>query len=436
MQDREIAAAAEAGDQAGLAAAYDRYEVALYAYCRWLLPNPNAAAAAVGDTFIIAASKLARLRDPDRLRPWLYAVARNECLSRMRAHPPAAPVDEAGGPVGDDPGLGFDAERAALRALVTGALAGMSPGDREVIELNLRHELAGDDLAGALGVSRRQAHALASRARAQFGASLTALQVARTAREACWELDAILAGWDGRLTARLGRRVNRHAGRCAVCGEARRLGSDPAMLLGMLPLILPPAGLREQVLYLLADTSPVAVGHRARVVRRAGRFGRTGFPVPAVPPRRAHGVRDQVLAAAGVVAFAAALGAGTLYTLDALHHDGGPAAGPLDVHPPRAGPPSAPAAGSTPARAPAQPRAAAGTPTASPGAPVSASTPTASPTPPGAGRPTPSPSASPSASPSPSPTPSPSASPTPSPTPSATPSPTSSATPSATSPAG
>src|ERR1700751_3344656 len=95
MRDREIVAAIVAGDPAGLAAAYDSYAAALHAYCRSLLGEPADAADAVQDTFVIAAAKLGGLRDPDRLRPWLYAVARNECHRRLRGRATAAPLDDA-----------------------------------------------------------------------------------------------------------------------------------------------------------------------------------------------------------------------------------------------------------------------------------------------------------------------------------------------------
>ena len=85
MRDRDIVAAIVAADPAGLSAAYDQYAASLYAYCQCLLSEPADAADAVQDTFVIAAAKLSALRDPDRLRPWLYAVARNECRRRLRA---------------------------------------------------------------------------------------------------------------------------------------------------------------------------------------------------------------------------------------------------------------------------------------------------------------------------------------------------------------
>jgi hypothetical protein len=94
MQDRALVAAIITGDPDGPAEAYDRYAVPLYTYCRFMLPDPHPsadAAAAVADTFLIATSRLTGLRDPDRLRSWLYAVARNECLRRL------SPAELAGG---------------------------------------------------------------------------------------------------------------------------------------------------------------------------------------------------------------------------------------------------------------------------------------------------------------------------------------------------
>ena len=51
---------------------------------------------------------------------------------------------------------------------------------------------------------------MASRARAHFEIALGALLVARSGRDACPELAAILEGWDGRLTVLLRKRVDRH----------------------------------------------------------------------------------------------------------------------------------------------------------------------------------------------------------------------------------
>ena len=101
MDDREIVAAIAAGDPAGLAEAYDKYAESLHGYCHMMLSEPEDAADAVQDTFVIAAARLGGLRDPRKLRPWLYAVARNECHRRLRAtEVDLDEADDTGRPVG------------------------------------------------------------------------------------------------------------------------------------------------------------------------------------------------------------------------------------------------------------------------------------------------------------------------------------------------
>ncbi len=286
MNDGDIVAAIIAGDPVGLARAYDRYAAGLHAYCRTLLGEPADAADAVQDTFVVAAAKVAGLRDPGLLRPWLYAVARNECHRRLRARSRQADLDDAAGLSDDRADVADTAERSELRGLMLAAIGGLNPGDREIIELNLRHDLDGADLAGALGVPLRHAHALASRARSQLERALGALLVARTGRRQCELLDGILAGWDGELTPLLRKRVSRHIENCEICDERKRRVLSPAALLTVLPLVPIPPGLRHQVLRLVADTAPEAVAYRAHVVSRACPFDSSGFPVSASPPGR------------------------------------------------------------------------------------------------------------------------------------------------------
>ena len=323
VQDGEIVEAIAAGDVAGLAVAYDRYAPGLYAYCRSLLTDPADAADAVQDTFIITAAKVRGLRDPERFRPWLYAVARNECFRQLRALGLSAPPEGVPEVTSGEPDPAAGPGREELRALVAAALTGLVPADREVIELNLRHTLNDAELADVLGVSRNQAHALVSRARSQFEGSLGALLVAREGREACPGMDEILAGWDGELTILPRQRVNRHIEACEVCGERKRRELSPAMLLSMLPMVAVPAGLREQTFRLVVDRSPAGVGYRDLVVRRAAPFSHSGFPQPIESPRRIYGVRTMTVAASVAIVAAALLGTGTVFVLEALHHKGG-----------------------------------------------------------------------------------------------------------------
>src|SRR3984957_1749235 len=284
MQDRGGGAAIVAGDPEGIAEAYDSYALPLYSYCRSLLHEPADAADAVQDTFLIATAKLGSLRDPGKLRPWLYAVARNECYRRLRAGVTTSALDEAGDMTAEAVDVASAIEQAEVRQFVRDAIAGLNPGERDVIELSLVHGLDSDELADALGVSRNHAHALASRARGQLERSLGALLVARTGREACASLDALLAGWDGQLTVLMRKRISRHIDQCETCGELKRRELSPALFAGALPLVALMPGFREHVLKMCADHSAAGLAHSASVAARAGQFGSAGFPKPSLPP--------------------------------------------------------------------------------------------------------------------------------------------------------
>ena len=334
MRDSEVVAAIVAGDPAGLAEAYDRYAAPLYNYCRTLLREPADAADAVQDSFVIAASKLSGLRDPDRLRSWLYAVARNECHRRLRDSK-QAPLDEAAD-VTDEADVSAGAERAEIRALVRDAMTGLAPAEREVLELDLQlrqQGLGGAEVASVLGISRNHVHALLSRARDHLETALGALVVARAGRPDCPVLDTLLKDWNGRLTVLLRKRVNHHIERCLVCSERRRREMVPAKFLGVAPIAALPlvtaalaAGLREQVLRTVTGNSPAAVAHRATVARTTYTFGHHGFPQPLHPiktpwwhPRPVH-----VSAAAGT---AAAVTFAVAMVATPPHHGARPAVG-------------------------------------------------------------------------------------------------------------
>nr|MDQ2813168.1 sigma-70 family RNA polymerase sigma factor [Actinomycetota bacterium] len=306
MGDRELVAAIVAGDLAGLADAYDQYAESLHGYCRWMVTDPDDAADAVQDTFVIAAGKLGDLQDPRKLRPWLYAVARSECYRRLRTA--EAGSEEAADLADLAAEIGDNAERAELRRLVRAALSGLVPGEREVLELSLRHGFRGTDLAAVLGVSRNQAHALARGARDQLEKALGALLVARTGRRACRALGELLAGWDGRLTVTARKRISRHIDQCETCAFRKRAVMRPAALFGMAPLGALPRGLRGDVLRLCADGSQLTLGYRREVMLRAGTFGPNGFPPPVRAPRQRITALPRIAAAAGVVIALASAG--------------------------------------------------------------------------------------------------------------------------------
>ena len=300
MGDSEVVASIVAGDSEGLAAAYDKYAADLFGYCQSLLHDQNDAADALQDTFVIAASKLSGLRDPERLRAWLFAVARNECLHRLKSRRAAASLADAPEPADDSVDVSLEAERAETVALVRAAIGGLNDGERDVIN-QLWHGLEVSEVAAVLGVSRNYAYTLFSRARDQLEASVGVLLVGRAGRRDCATLDSLLGDWDGRLTALLRKRVGRHIDHCQVCSDRRRQELTPALLYGVTPGALlalaelrggtalttagrlagPPPGVREGVLRPADDPAGHAAGFQAAAGRSTNSFGTSGFPKPA-----------------------------------------------------------------------------------------------------------------------------------------------------------
>ncbi len=308
------------GDPAALAVAYDQYAPGLYAYSVSVLGDPARAAEAVQDTFIVASLRLSGLHDTSRLRSWLYAVARNECR-RLRYEQGAAPLDARSAETGDDTAdFGESLEQAAQREMVLSVLGGLSDADRDIVELTLRHEFYGAELADALGVPRNQAHALTTRGRAQFETALGALLVSHSGQGSCAELAQILSSWDGELTPAIRRQVRRHIDSCPGCAGQYRREVTPVALLGALPVPVLPAGLRSRVLGLLSDGSAEAVAACVEVAQRAEPFTRSGFPVPLDPVAPVRGPMTLMPAAAVVLAVFTLFGGGAYLAASTLHH--------------------------------------------------------------------------------------------------------------------
>jgi DNA-directed RNA polymerase specialized sigma24 family protein len=92
LDDAELALAAAGGNQLAFSAIYDRYADRLHDFCVGMLRDGDAAADCVQDVFVTAATKLVQLQDPNRLRAWLYAIARHEALARSVTLEPRTPT--------------------------------------------------------------------------------------------------------------------------------------------------------------------------------------------------------------------------------------------------------------------------------------------------------------------------------------------------------
>ena len=252
LDDAALARAAAAGDRSAFAEIYDRYADRLHDFCVGMLRDRDAAADCVQDVFVTAATKLVQLREPDRLRSWLYAIARSEALARIRARKREQLSEELPEMPSGEADMATLAARTELADLIADASGGLSDRDRVVLELAYRQGLDGPELAEALGVTPKNANTLVERLRDTVARSLGALLLCRRVKAdpgRCPELAAIVDQWDGQLTPLLRKRVARHVDGCAICEDDRARMVSPAALLGAAPMVIPaPAWLRTQTL--------------------------------------------------------------------------------------------------------------------------------------------------------------------------------------------
>ncbi len=220
-------------DPAALAAMYERHHQALYRYCRSILHDDEDARDALQSTM---AKALAALRDEPRdfeVRPWLFRIAHNEAISRLRQRRDVVDLDAVGS-IGTDslPQTLEDRERLALLCADLGDLP-----ERQRMALVLR-ELSGlshEEIAGVLDSSARAVKQTIFEARA----GLQECEEGRTML--CADVQRALSDGDGRVLR--GRRMRAHVRSCRACRQFKTaLAQRPADLAALAPALPPTAG--------------------------------------------------------------------------------------------------------------------------------------------------------------------------------------------------
>jgi len=151
--------------------AFDRlvamYQDDIYGYIWHMIGDAEAACDVAQDVLLRAYTSLAQLRDPGRFRPWLFAIAVNQCrtwLKRQRRQPlsldrspseAAAETDHRARELADpDPSASPDisADVKELRLAVQQAVGSLPVKYREVAVLRFQHELKVSQIASTLGI--------------------------------------------------------------------------------------------------------------------------------------------------------------------------------------------------------------------------------------------------------------------------------------------
>ena len=143
---------AAAGDEAAFARIVAAYHLDLVRVAYVICGDEGLAEDAAQSAWWIAWRKLPSLRDPDRLKSWLVAVAANEARKQLkRQH--RQPVTEielettADATPASDPSYGIGYVDLA------NALGHLKPDDRALIALRYAADLDSSELAGVVGLS-------------------------------------------------------------------------------------------------------------------------------------------------------------------------------------------------------------------------------------------------------------------------------------------
>src|SRR3954470_13008093 len=83
--DERLVERVRSGSEAAFEAIFDRHHRGILAFCRHMLGSVEEAEDAVQHTFMAAFRELVASDKPIQLKPWLYTIARNRCLTALRA---------------------------------------------------------------------------------------------------------------------------------------------------------------------------------------------------------------------------------------------------------------------------------------------------------------------------------------------------------------
>lgn len=237
LSDERLAREAKRGNERAFEAIYDRYHGPLLNFCRHMLGSREDAEDALQHTFGAAFGALPRNEQPALLKPWLFRIARNHCVSvlRRRREQPVEEVEQL-----SSAGLSEEVEqRAELRELLVD-LGHLPERQRAALLLAEAGDLEHAEIAGIIECETEQVKSLIFQARSSLAASRQARAVP------CMEIREQLATAIG-----AGRRrgtLRHHVRSCAGCAEFEAEMRRQRQLLASALPVAPSLGLKQSVL--------------------------------------------------------------------------------------------------------------------------------------------------------------------------------------------
>jgi RNA polymerase sigma factor (sigma-70 family) len=235
--DDRLVGLVRGGDATAFEVLYDRHAPELLSFCRYMLGSQADAEDAVQSTFVAAHRALLGDERSVDVRPWLFTIARNACLSTLRARRPLVRVSTELAS-NDDPAAHAEQREEMQHVLTT--LLGLPESQRVALLLSELHGFSHSDIGALLGVRPQQVKSYVYQARS----NLISDRDARTAD--CHAIREELA--TARGAALLKTRLRRHVRTCAGCKQYAADLSRQRQQFGSLLPVLPALALKRRVL--------------------------------------------------------------------------------------------------------------------------------------------------------------------------------------------
>ncbi len=147
--DELLAIRCQLGERAAFEALVARWHEPLWRYLRRLAGNDDAARDLVQDTWLRVLRGIAALREPGKLRPWMFGIARRVAMDRLRLAytRPVADDVELDALIAPETQVGLDSEIALLEA----GLEKLPVFEREALTLFYLREFTIEEIADLLG---------------------------------------------------------------------------------------------------------------------------------------------------------------------------------------------------------------------------------------------------------------------------------------------
>jgi RNA polymerase sigma-70 factor (ECF subfamily) len=139
-----------AGDELAFARIVGAYHLDLVRVAYVICGDEDLAEDAAQAAWWIAWRKLPSLRDRERLKPWLVAIAANETRKALKREHRNVIVELK---VRPDPSTGADPSRGVDHVDLANALGHLRPEDRALVALRYAADLDSSELAPLLGIS-------------------------------------------------------------------------------------------------------------------------------------------------------------------------------------------------------------------------------------------------------------------------------------------